>query len=553
MTKKLSVGLISNVNLDLVKQGIEKRFNCISPAGYGQWIQETFALSEELSTSNLEALFLILDGNEITSSCNSTQEVFKKIVEYIEHVKRLARNNPTIPIFVSNIDLSNTSTGPGDSFPANKDLANKWESYLQETIEEYINIHRFDLQNLIHEMGRNAFYSEKLWYLGSIPYSVNANKVVAAEIIKIVSNRSKPRKKVLVVDLDNTLWGGVLGEDGPEGILIGGSKEGLLFQDVQKRIFELSQTGILLAVSSKNDKTDVENVLQNHPNMILRKSSFVSIQAGWDSKTEHILRIAKDLNLGLDSIVFLDDNPVERETVGKSLPDVVVLDFPQELELLPKIIVNASRDLFYSERITLEDKNKLVQYRNEQNRANLEQSAISIDDYLKTLEVVISLEFLNSQNIERVAQLINKTNQFNVLTERFSIEDLLKYNQHDHNYVFAAKVSDRFGDSGLVLVIMISVEAKVAKIDNFLMSCRVMGRQIEHHVVAAVVNLLKGLGVNTLQATYKYSERNEPVKELFDRLGFDIKSEEKSYKSYSLNISTEFNINKIHTIEWSEN
>jgi len=547
----MRLGILSNVNLDLLKRQLEKEHEVYIPDGFGQWIQETMIPNNKLIAFNPNAIFLLLDGNALIEGITDPSEAETELRAAISHCERLAKNYTTVQIFISNIDIKPKSILSGDSIRPEHAFLAIWEKQLNELIQKIPNLHLFELRLLIENIGRDNFYSDKMWYLGSMPYSMKAVKLLAQSICDKLQNHSKTRKKVLVLDLDNTLWGGVLGEDGENGIQLSRSNIGAAYRDAQIWIKELARTGILLAIASKNEKDDVLHVLEHHPMMVLKPDDFVAIYVNWNSKSQNIADMAQNLNLGLDSFVFLDDNPVEREAVRLALPNVTIVDFPHDITKLPQTIQNIANDYFYISRLTSEDLAKTEQYQQETKRKAMMDTAASIEEYLRSLQIDITLQEMQEEQLERVSQLTQKTNQFNLTTKRFTPEQIIEYRNTPGNHIYVANVSDKFGDSGLVLILMVSQNKNIGHIDNLLMSCRVMGRHIEDAVVDAVERHLYSIGVTKITADYLPTPKNTPVKMLMERLDYTVSDVDDEIKHYTRNLKAEatqrvllFNVNE---------
>ncbi len=531
----MRVALFSNVNLDIVLNDLAKTHEVFRQEGYGQWIQESIDPSGKLRAFNPECIFLIFDGHAIIDSTQELQNHKQELSNVLEYSKGFLNQFPLAQVFISNIDVRPLQISCGDVLPYEHTLLKFWEDGLSELLANS-NMHLFQLRSMIEEFGRKNFYSDKMWYLGSIPYSVKGLAQIADHInetIKIYNFGS--RKKVLVVDLDNTLWGGVVGEDGIFGITLSNSGTGAIYRDTQKRIKEIKNLGVLLAISSKSDMSDVLTVLDKHPHMLLKQDDFVDILANWDSKASNIKKMAEKIKLGLDSFVFLDDNPIERETIRIELPEVAVVDFPESVSNLPFAISKMARDYFFIPKLTTEDVQKTKQYQDNAMRQEMQSASTSIEGYLLSLDIKIKLFRMTEEQTERVAQLTQKTNQFNLLTTRFTIEELNSYSAIGENYVFVASVSDKFGDNGLVFVLMISVVNATATIDNLLMSCRVMGRQIEYAVLAKIEDFLKSKGVSEIYAKYIKTEKNTPVQNLMEQVGYELIDKDNYCKRYKRN------------------
>jgi FkbH-like protein len=525
------IAILSNVNLEILNQDLLKKYHVFKQDGYGQWIQ--YAIDDKkISSFNPDIIFLILDGFALLEGVTDNSDIELELHNIFAYIERLALSHASIPVYVSNIDIPPRRIIEGDSLRPEHITMNMWENKLREHILNNKNLHIFHLRTMIENVGRNNFYSDKMWYMGSIPYSMKGISCIKENIENIINNQSNIRKKVLLLDLDNTLWGGVIGEDGIEGIQLSRSLIGAAYRDSQLRIKELAESGILLAIVSKNNEEDVLNVLREHPQMVLKEDDFVAIYANWDNKANNIINLANKLNLGLDSFVFLDDNPVEREAVRLALPEVTVVEFPKDISNLPSTIEKIARDYFYAARLTKEDIMKTEQYQQEAKRRSALESAATIEDYLVSLQIEVVLGEMQESQIERVAQLTQKTNQFNILTRRYTTEQLIEYKSNENNHIYVANVSDKYGDSGLVFVLMISKSEDIAQIDNLLMSCRVMGRYIEDSIIDSVERKLMQDGVKEIRAKYIPTAKNKPVENLLERLGYKVTKNDNNIKSY---------------------
>lgn len=321
------------------------------------------------------------------------------------------------------------------------------------------------------------------------------------------------RKKCLVLDLDNTLWGGVVGEDGIEGILLSGSYPGKAFHLWQEGLKMLQKSGVMFAICSKNNQSDVEEVWAKRDDMLLQKEDFVAMRINWQDKATNIRELAKELNIGLDAMVFVDDNPTERELIRQQLPMVVVPDFPDQ----PYDLLNLYRDLVYhyfgTYKLTNEDKQKTAQYIANRQRTQAQNSFSNMADYLRSLEMKLHIAQVSDVTLPRVAQLTQKTNQFNLTTHRYT-EDDIKQLLADGAKIWTLSVKDKFGDYGLTGVLIIRDE----KIDTLLMSCRILGKGIEK---AFVLSVLKQYSKN-VHAEYIPTVKNSQVADFYDKLGFEM-------------------------------
>ena len=353
------------------------------------------------------------------------------------------------------------------------------------------------------------------------------------------------RKKCLVLDLDNTLWGGILGEDGINGIKLNDNYPGNAFKQFQKCILELKKIGIILAISSKNNMHDVDELWEKNDQMILKKNDFVCLKINWVDKVKNIFEISKELNIGLDSIVFFDDNPTEREFVRSSLPDVIVPDFPTKPYKLIEFLHEIYLKHFNTYNITEEDKNKTKQYIENISRNNYKNLFNSIDSYIKGLKICISILQADEIYYTRFAQLSQKTNQFNLTTKRYTELDICRFVKSGH-LVIGIKVRDKFGDSGVTgLAIVIFENKEECFIDTFLLSCRILGKGIENAFLSNILINLKERGYNKVYSEFLKSSKNQQVFDFYETQNFKIISIEKEKKLYQFDLQK----NKINKIE----
>jgi FkbH-like protein len=352
------------------------------------------------------------------------------------------------------------------------------------------------------------------------------------------------RKKCIVVDLDNTLWGGILGEDGLSGIKIGNTYPGNCFLDFQNHLKEATKNGIILAICSKNNEDEVWAAFENHPDMILQKEDFVSHKINWNNKASNIRAIAEELNIGIDSIVFIDDNPNERELVKQLEPDVIIPPFPNQPYNLTSFFLDVYYKYFLSYNLTSEDKNKNEQYRINTLRSENRKSVSSMEEYLRSLKTIVSIEIANSFTIPRIAQLTQKTNQFNLTTYRCSENEISKILDAG-NLVFCATVSDKFGDSGITVAGIINIHNETeADIFNYLLSCRILGREVENEVLKTLLNYLLKKGIRKIWATYIPTIKNTQVEDFYDRFGFTVVDSLNKEKRYCIYLEQEYILNE---------
>ena len=379
-----------------------------------------------------------------------------------------------------------------------------------------------DLEAISGLYGRARFYDSRRYFWTKQPFSEAGTVELSRHFVAACRALLIGPKKVLVLDLDNTLWGGVVGETGPLGIAIGETPDGEAFRAFQRHVKGLSTRGVLLALSSKNNPGDVAAVFEQNAEMVLRADDFARMEINWEPKDRSIRRIAEALRLGLDSFVFFDDNPAEREQVRQALPDVTVVDVPSD----PADYVSAlSHGLYFEVASVLEsDIARTQQYQAENQREAAQQSSASMPDYWRSLEMKATLDPINERNLQRVVQLLGKTNQFNVTTRRHTREDVLRLLALPGAVGVTLTMADRFGDYGLVsLAIAVpdpSKEEPTLKIDSWLMSCRVIGRTTEQCMFNAILTEARRHSYRVLTGEYIPTAKNMLVNDLYDRLGF---------------------------------
>jgi FkbH-like protein len=352
-------------------------------------------------------------------------------------------------------------------------------------------------------------------------------------------------KKAIIFDCDNTLWKGILGEDGFENIDMSvKSKSGIVFHEIQSLALALNKQGIIVCLCSKNNLTDINEVIRDHPDMLLRDEYITIKKINWIDKATNIRQIAEELNIGLDSIVFVDDSQFEINLVKNQLPDVKVLQVPEKLHDYPQML-RSNLGLFYNLNLTQEDLIKSQIYKQQNEREEFKSSFSDVENYLISLELKIKIFVDDFSLIPRMAQMTQKTNQFNLTTKRYTEIDIEKFVNSNNSKVFAWSVSDKFGDNGITGLCIVILNAKEAVVDTFLMSCRIIGRNIEHFIMDFLIDNLKKEKINTITAKYIKTARNAQVADFYKKCSFDYFFETnidttfileiKKYKSKNIN------------------
>jgi FkbH-like protein len=366
------------------------------------------------------------------------------------------------------------------------------------------------------KQGSNAV-SDAMWYLTKTPFHQQVFRS-AAETCKFTLNAFTGKtKKALILDLDDTLWGGIVGDDGVENLKIGGHDPvGEAFADFQRWIKIIQSWGVILCICSKNDEKIAWEVFEKHSGMILKKEDFVKWRVNWEDKAANIVEIVNELNLGMDSVVFLDDNPGERNRIRTALPGILVPDLPEDKMEYPSFI--RSLGCFNSIALTEEDKKRTGLYKEETERKKTKLGFTSVDDWIQSLNIEVEFEALNEVNLLRAEQLLNKTNQMNLRTRRLSKEELKDWSGKKDHWFYVVHVKDIFGDNGITgLLGFHKNEKNELFLDDFVMSCRIMGRKIENKMLEFVANACKEQGCTKIVVEYLPTDKNKPVKDFFEK------------------------------------
>jgi len=361
------------------------------------------------------------------------------------------------------------------------------------------------------------------------------------------------RKKCIVLDLDNTLWGGILGEDGVEGIQLGNTYPGNCYTDFQRYLVEASKNGIILAICSKNNESDALEVFETNPNMVLKMNHIVAYKINWNNKPTNIKELAKEINIGLDSMVFVDDNPVEREIVQKAIPEIIVPEFPKEPYNITMFFRNVMIDHFQIQRLTNEDVEKTILYKENYRRDSFKSEFTSIEDYLKNLEIELVIKKADKFTVPRIAQMTQKTNQFNLTSKRYTENDINKFIENG-DLVLCASVKDKFGDNGITLLAIATFDFnnRISFIDSYLLSCRILGRGIETVFLNFILNQIYLKGFRNVEAYYVPSAKNAQVKDFYEKNGFLVNEQGVHGKKYVLELQKEIEIMSYYKIFYKE-
>lgn len=535
MAKIRNIALLSNINVTSIKNKLCDSFNIYCAPGFNTWMNEILNRNSGIYTKKPTIAIFLIDGTflaENSDNCSDIDIKYKAITDYAEL-------NPETSVLVSNIDVLEKNIVPLNDISLAKTMEMRWNYNLQKNKKS--NIYYFDLKEIVSEYGRKNLYSKKGWYLGNLRFSNEGEKILSREISKALNSFFKSRKKCLIIDLDNTIWGGIVGEDGIDGVKLNSEKTGSEFYEFQKMIKVLKNQGVLLAICSKNNFLDVKEIFHNNINMILKLEDFISMRINWKPKVENIYSIATELNIGLNSIVFIDDNPFEIESVKSEFPEIESLKIPLNTLEIPSWFTEVQKVFFEVPFITEEDENKTAMYKSQIERDNSHKGNINLEKYLISLEMKLNIRKACVGDLPRIMQLIQKTNQFNLTTKRYCRADVVNMLNEKEFEIFIGNLEDKFGGYGTIALAIVEIKDNKAIIDTFLMSCRAMGRNVEYHFIWFIENYLREKEINQIVSLFAPTKRNIPVKEFWNSLGYNIIKKDDFIEMYSLDISEEKN------------
>lgn len=514
---KSKIALLSNVNMNFVIRMLGKDAQVYEMEGYGNELGILMNPASSYYEFAPEITFLVMDLMELIEHDLTPESAQTKIDTWFGMLDGVIRPEQTYYIsdaYLWGVELC-TLADRGRKIA----LEMLWQDALERLCATHGNVRILPYRALVERMGEEAAFSMKMWYMGKILLSNQAQKLLCEELLYLAGLECRVAKKVLLLDLDNTLWGGLAGEADHTPITLSDDHGGLAYKNLQRVILQMQRHGVLLGIVSKNNEEDVCGILAEHPHMLLRPELFSAMKINWSPKHENIMEIAAELNLGVDSFVFFDDNPTERQLVKEMLPGVTVPDFPEKPEELAPAMAEIYRTYFAQPALTAEDMAKTKQYADNAKRNQLQQAAGSFEDYLRQLDIVVE-QVDAAANVERLTQLVNKTNQFNLTTKRYTTNEMAAVLNDEHKAVYLYRVEDRFGDNGIVAALIVEKAGVRAEVEEFAMSCRVMGKNIEFAILDAVEDDLRREGLLFVDGKYLPTAKNKPVEDLYERAGY---------------------------------
>ena len=529
--KDLNIGLISNATTQLVTPaliGTALRFGIaldVVEAEYNQVAQEAFSTESAFSGHKLDAILVAIDFHGLPfTPCPGKKELAEENLQncfsYIKSIVESLRSKTNAQIILQN--FAAPSERLFGSYEARLPGTLAWLiSQINNQLDTLISDDTFilDIEGLASNMGLLSWHDPMLWNMAKLPFSQKYTPIYSEYVSRILAARLGKSRRCLILDLDNTLWGGVIGDDGLEGILIGnGDPTGEAHLHVQQTALDLRERGVVLAISSKNEDLIARQPFREHPDMVLHEEHIAVFQANWSDKASNIKAIAETLSLGLDSMVFLDDNPAERMQVRRELPEVAIPELPDDPALFVRTLIAAG--YFEANSFSAEDSNRAAFYQDNAKRTQILNQSSDMDAYLQSLKMEISFSSFDATGRSRITQLINKSNQFNLTTKRYSEVEVRDIEKNEKFYTAQIRLKDILGDNGMISVIICKKDSHVWEIDTWLMSCRVLGRRVELAVLQELVTQARDFGAEKLVGTYIATDRNIIVKDHYKKLGF---------------------------------
>lgn len=495
-------------------------------AGYGQYHQELVDSESSLHRFEPNVILFALDAGHVTglgadAGESAGAEATERIIDKLEWLWRLGQRafgaqviqQTLLPIFPSIIGSNEHRFG----------LSRRWlvdaTNFHLRHRASAAGVDLLSVDARVAEDGLAAWHDPSLWYRAKQEVHPTASPLYGDLVARLIAAQQGRSFKCLVLDLDNTLWGGVVGDDGVEGIVLGqGNAVGEAYLEFQHYVRAQTQRGVILAVCSKNGEKSALAPFERHPEMVLKRSDFAAFIANWDDKAGNLRRIAETLNIGIDSLAFVDDSPFERNLVRRELPMVAVPELPDDPAHYARCLADSG--LFEALGVTEEDRARTQQYQANLKRSALRAATTDLAGYLKSLEMELRWKPFDKLGLHRIVQLINKTNQFNLTTRRYSAEAVTHLLDAPGTIGLQLRLLDTFGDNGIIAIVIASVVDHAATVDTWLMSCRVLGRQVEEATLNLLAVAASERGADRIIGEYRPSTKNEMVRDHYAKLGF---------------------------------
>jgi FkbH-like protein len=499
---------------------------------YGQYRQQLLDAASPLYRLAPQVILLSLTAREaiaavpLTATAAEADAAISRSIDELRMLWRKARETFHATVIQQNfLNVAEPLFGSYDRLVAGApaQLIARLNERLSEAAAED-GVLLLDIARASERDGLDAWFDVTRWLQAKMEIAPQSAPMYGELLGRVIAAQRGLSRKCLVLDLDNTLWGGVIGDDGPEGIVLGeGTGIGEAHLALQRYAKQLRERGVILAVCSKNDPAIAEAVFRDHPEMILRRTDIAAFIANWEDKAANLRQIAEQLNIGIDSLVFVDDNPAERARIRQSLPQVAVPELPADAAQYARCLADAG--YFESVAFTADDSRRGEQYLANASREALQKSSQSMGDFLSGLDMSVIFGPFRQVDLARVAQLIGKTNQFNPTTRRHSHEDVARFVATDRSLTLQFRLVDRFGDNGLVSAMILLPDPQssdLLEIDTWVMSCRVFGRELEREAMNIAVEIARRMGVRAFRADYIPTPKNSVIRDLYPGLGFTL-------------------------------
>jgi FkbH-like protein len=535
-TKKIKIALLGSFTLNGLEETL--RVKCANNriasqtyvAGYNQYHQEILDPKSELYKFSPDISFLILDirsilGNLFYSpysvSASARREFVQKQAKQITDIAKGFLERSKSKLVITNFVIPTYS--PFGIFETKaeyslQDMVKDLNSLMVEESRKTPSLYVYDFNGFVTRYGEKNVFDFRQFHYGDIKVALDYIPYLAEDLMGYIKPATGRNRKCIVLDLDNTLWGGIVGEDGFEGIKLGPKSPGSAYIEFQRHLLSLHHRGIILAINSKNNPDDAFKVIREHPYMVLREENFACVKINWNDKISNMRQIAAELNIGLDSMVFIDDDPVSRELMSKMLPEVMTVELPRDPSLYAPTIMRMND--FNVLNITVEDMKRGEMYLQQRKTAELQSRTSNLEEFLSQLGTRIKIKKVDSFTLPRVSQLILKTNQFNLTTHRYQEEEIRRLSRDDRVLIGSAHVEDKFGDSGITGAFIVFKDPAVWTVDTFLLSCRVMGRGVEDAMMSYILSEAKNAGIKTVKAQYLPTSKNKPCETFLEKYGF---------------------------------
>lgn len=535
--KKIRIGFLGSFTINGLPETIQvkcadKKIGCtVYSAGYNQYPQEILNPESQLYKFVPNITFLILDTKNILDNLyyspysltvsqrkdfieKKSNELINLIRIFIDRTKsKIVITNFCIPTY-SPYGIYETKMEYGL-----KEMIMDLNTQIEKMIQNEPSAFVYDFNSFVTRYGKENVFNYKQYFFGNMQVALDFIPYLAEDFMAYVKASVGINLKCIVLDLDNTLWGGVVGEEGFDGIHLGPTPPGNAFVEFQKYLLALNRRGIILAINSKNNPDDAFEVIRNHPYMILREENFATMKINWNDKVSNMKEIAEDLNIGLDSMVFFDDDPVNREYMRTNLSEVLTVNLPTDPAYYADTLLKMND--FDVLAITEEDTKRGAMYLQDKNRKDLEKTASNLDEFLKQLDIKLKIKKSNEFTIPRISQLTLKTNQFNLTTRRYQEEDIRRFSQNKSMLIGCVQVEDKFGDNGITGAFIVNKDSPTEwTIDTFLLSCRVMGRGVEQGILGYILEHAKAEGVKKVRGQYIQTKKNKPCEGFLVESGF---------------------------------